>query len=182
MIHSSRRFLWILVAPALLASGCSSSGATHASSPPTGSSGGGATAPAAAPPTGSGTPADAATRSAVAKAFTTFFSPKSTAAQSEAALQHGSAFTQTLAAEATSAQSQNVSATVSSVRLLSPDVAAVVFTLNSGGSPLLTDTPGNAVREGGTWKVAAVTFCNLLTLQGTAPTACKDASITALPH
>ncbi len=167
---------------AVLLAGCSSSGGSHSSPPPGGKSTGGASTPAAGPPSGSGTPADLATKSAVTTAFATFFSAKSTAAQAEAALQHGSAFTKTLADEAKSSQSQNVTATVTSVRLLGSDVAAVVFTLSSGGSPLLPNTPGNAVREGGAWKVAAVTFCNLLTLEGTAPAACKDSSITSLPH
>jgi hypothetical protein len=177
-----RRSIAALGLVALTLAGCSSSGGSGTSSAPPGGSSSGATTPVAGPPSGSGAPADAATTSAVTKAFATFFSPKSTAAQSQAALQHGSSFTKTLADEAKTSQAQQVSAKVTSVRLLSPNVAAVVYTLSSGGSPLLPDSPGNAVREGGTWKVAAMTFCNLLTLQGTAPAACKDASITALPH
>jgi hypothetical protein len=38
------------------------------------------------------------------------------------------------------------------------------------------------VRENGKWKVAAQTFCTLLVLEGTAPPACKDPAITALPN
>jgi hypothetical protein len=97
-------------------------------------------------------------------------------------LQHGSAFSPTLAGQAKAAAAQKLAATVSKVNLASPNVADVTFTLTSNGSPLLPNTHGKAVREGGTWKVAAETFCALLGLQGTPPAVCKDPKMTALPN
>jgi hypothetical protein len=52
----------------------------------------------------------------------------------------------------------------------------------SNGKPALPGASGLAVRQGGKWKVAAQTFCQLLTLQGDAPHACNDPKITAVPH
>ena len=152
---------------------CSSSSGHDAGSSPALSS-------SSVPSSASGTPADAATRRAVNSAYATFFNTSTSAAASEAALQHGATFRATLAAEADG--HDNVTAFVSSVRLLRPNVAAVQFTITSGGSPLLSDSPGYAVRENGVWKVAAQTFCGLLQLQGDAPSACQDPSITGLPN
>lgn len=176
----------LIVAVVLGATGCSSSKKGSGSSTSPGPSS--ATKPAAGStpagggtPSGTGTPADAATKSLVAAAYTTFFDPKAPPAKTEAALQHGSAFAATLEQAANSSQAQGIAATVSAVNLVRPDVAYVTFTLSQKGSVLLPDSPGYAVRENGTWKVAAQTFCNLLQLQNLAPATCKDASITALP-
>jgi hypothetical protein len=132
-------------------------------------------------PSGAGQPADAATRAGIATAYKTFFSSKSDTPESSAALQHGDRFVPVLDAQGETSYAQNTSASVSSVRLVSPLVADVVFTINSGGSPVLRDTPGKAVRENGTWKVAAQTFCALLRLEGDLPDVCNDKSIVALP-
>jgi hypothetical protein len=168
--------------------GCSSSGtgAAGASTKAGSTVASGATTSAANPatptiPSGSGTPADAGTAAAVTKAYTTFFNPKTAEAQSEATLQHGPTFKDALDAASKTSQAQAVSATVSTVNQISADVAYVTFTLSVGGTAMLPNTHGYAVRDSGTWKVAAQTFCTLLQLQGTAPAACKDASITALP-
>ena len=132
--------------------------------------------------TGAGTPADATTKSAVTKAFTDFFDSKSTAAQSQDALQAGDQFTAVLAQQGTQSYAQKSAATVQSVHLISPDTAKVVFTVTVGGQPLLPDAPGYAVRIDGKWKVAATTFCSLLTLEGDKADACKDPTVTALPQ
>jgi hypothetical protein len=97
-------------------------------------------------------------------------------------LQHGTKFRAALQAESKSPSAQNITAAVSAVQMQSADVALVTFTLKQNGSPLLPNTHGYAVREGGKWKVAAQTFCSLLQLQGTAPSICSDKSITALPN
>jgi hypothetical protein len=70
---------------------------------------------------------------------------------------------------------------VSSVALQSPNVANVIFTLSSNGSPLLPNNPGLAVKQDGVWKLAAQTFCGLAAAAGPAPAACGDTSITNLP-
>lgn len=179
----------LTVAALLVPAGCSSS--KKAAGPATStaakaaagstSASAGSAAGGAATPSGTGTPADAATKALVAAAYTTFFDPKASPAKTAAALQHGPTFAATLDEAAKSSQAQGIAATVSAVNLVRPDVAYVTFTLSQKGSALLTDSPGYAVRENGTWKVAAQTFCNLLQLQNAAPPACKDASITALP-
>jgi hypothetical protein len=169
----------LTVAVVLAAAGCSSSKKAAGSS--TTKHTAATTAAGTGTPSGTGTPADAATKALVATAYTTFFDPKASATTTEAALQHGPAFAATLDEAAKSSQAQGIGATVSAVNLVRADVAYVTFTLTNGGSALLTDSPGYAVRENGTWKVAAQTFCNLLQLQNLAPATCKDASITALP-
>lgn len=165
----------LLAVPALIAlSGCGSSGS------------GGAPATSAHTPTGGATtahssaaPAPASVRTAVAKAYAEFFSYQSSVAASERYLQHGPVFAATLAAEGKTGM-QHVQARVTKVTMVSPNVAAVTFSLLSGSKPLLPASPGNAVREGGTWKVAAKTFCGLLKLQNQAPKACNDPHTTAL--
>jgi hypothetical protein len=197
MIVSRRRDGARLVLAAVVGlSGCSSSNGTAGdrSTPPSGTgassasgssaSGGAGTGAAsgAAVPSGTGTPADSATSGLVIRAYTTFFDPETSAARSAGLLQHGESFADALAAAAKTSEAQGVTARVSAVNLIRADVAYVTFTLSTGGSPLLSDVAGYAVRDGGTWKVAAQTFCNLLQLQGAAPRACKDTSITALPN
>jgi hypothetical protein len=117
----------------------------------------------------------------ITQAYEVFFSNNSTTPQSQAALQHGEKFTAALDAEGTSSYATKSSATVSKVVVLSPNSADVTFSVISNGVAVLKDTPGKAVREGGTWKVAAQTFCALLALQGNPPSACSDSSVTALP-
>lgn len=158
--------------------GSSSSSSTPVSTPAASTS----AASTSAATSGAGTPADAVTTKAVTTAYETFFDIKATTAQTVTVLQHGSAFSPTLAGQAKAAAAQKLAATVSKVNLASPNVADVTFTLTSNGSPLLPNTHGKAVREGGTWKVAAETFCALLGLQGTPPAVCKDPKMTALPN
>jgi hypothetical protein len=129
----------------------------------------------------SGSPADPATVKAISAAYATLFSNASSQAQSVAALQHGATFSATIAAQGNTSVAQKAGATVHTVRLVSADVADVTFSVTSGSATLLKDAPGNAVRENGTWKVAAKTFCGLLELQGDAPKACQDTTVTALP-
>jgi hypothetical protein len=164
---------------------CSSSGSPSAGErAPSSVAAASSAAPSAAP---SGTPADAATRRLVAAAFSDFFGSTSTAARSQAALQHGEAFTATLEEQSKNSHADDSGATVGAVTLdgpghgTTPNIARVTFTITGGGRPLLANVGGYAVREGGRWKVAATTFCMLLKLEGSAPAACHDPSITALP-
>jgi hypothetical protein len=174
MILSIRRtacFLGLAMTTALV--GCSSSAEKSSSSPPGSST-------SAAPPGGVGS-VDAATTQDITSAFKVFFNTDTSLAASVAVLQHGPTFRKTLESESNSPAAKDITATVSKIKLQSTDVALVTFTLKSGAQPLLPNTHGYAVRDGGKWKVAAQTFCSLLQLEGTAPPACKDASITALP-
>jgi hypothetical protein len=92
-------------------------------------------------------------------------------------------FKAALLAQANNAQAQGgLTARVTSATLLSPNSASVHFDLLAAGKPLLSDTPGNAARENGRWKVAAKTFCQLIGLTGHPAGPCNDPKITALPH
>jgi len=161
--------------------GCSSSGspaATSGSAPNSGSTLGSPSASG----TG-GTAADPATTKAIAQAYTAFFNPKASLTVAEQNLQHGAVFKAALLAQAHNPQAQGgLTARVTSVTLLSPNSASVRFDLLSAGQPLLSDSPGNAAREDGRWKVAAETFCQLVQLSGHPPAPCNDPKITALPH
>jgi hypothetical protein len=118
----------------------------------------------------------------ITRAYEIFFSNTATQAQSQQALQHGDRFGSELTTEGNSSYAVKSSATVSKVTLLSPNSADVIFSVISAGNVVLKDTPGKAARENGVWKVAAQTFCALLTLQGSPPAACSDTSVTALPN
>jgi hypothetical protein len=165
---------------ALTCTACGSSGSSG--SKPPASSGGAARPPSAPATAASGTPADTATLAAINRAYATFFSSASSTPQSQAVLQHGDKFTTALEEQAKSSYATKSSASVTSARIVAPDVAAVTFSVTSGGSVLLPDAPGYAVRTGSTWQVAAQTFCGLLELEQDAPAACHDPSVTALPH
>jgi hypothetical protein len=181
MIHSLRRAALgagLVVAAAL--AGCSSSGNGASSSPAGATSAPGGTA--STPGGGAPATANAATTKAITNAYEVFFDSRTTNAAAVAALQHGAKFRAAVVRESKSNYSkQRTTATVSAVRLQNPNIADVTFSIKVGGQTMLPNTHGFAVREDGKWKVAAQTFCNLLTLEGTAPATCKNASLTALP-
>jgi len=158
-----------ILAIGMLATACSSSGGQQASHSPSSS-------------TASGSSAPPAVRAAISKAYAALFGTKSSLTQSVNSLQHGQKFKSEIVAESKKPAAKGSGAKVTAVTMRSPDVAKVTFTIYSKGSPALPNASGFAVRENGTWKVAAQTFCQLLTLQGNAPSACKDPKITALPH
>jgi hypothetical protein len=128
-----------------------------------------------------GTPADPATKQAVTTAYEHFFSGTAAPAVSQKALQHGEAFKATLEQQAKGQYSKDSGVKVGAVSVRG-QVADVTFTITSKGKPLLSNIKGFAVHDGGTWQVAAVTFCLLLKLEGNPPSACSDSSITSLPQ
>jgi hypothetical protein len=167
-----------LAAVAALA-GCSSSGGEQPS-PSSGNAGGGI-CDRVSP--GKGVPTGSSATKAVEKVYSLFFSTATSFAKSMAVLQHGEELCPSLAAvNDTSYGKQKTSATVESVRLKNPNLASVKFTIRVAGQIVLPHADGYAVRENGDWKVAADTFCQLLTLEGHPPEECKDKSFTALPH
>jgi hypothetical protein len=177
-----RATTWLVpLAVAALASvaACSSSSGGHkaaASSPssqtpsPTGSAG--------AP----GSSAPASTVAAIKDAYAKVFASSTPEAVSLSLLQDGQAFKPTIDKQAQTSLAQKAAAKVSSVSLVSPNTAKVVFTIYISGSPVLRNEAGYAVRQNGVWKVSGKTFCALLTLQGDAPAVCKSAAATSLPH
>jgi hypothetical protein len=166
-----RRIAAALASTVLLVAGCSSSGKSPAGSHD---------APARFSATGP-IPAGSTITAAVRKAYEVVFSSKTSIAQSRDALQHGDVFVPTLREQANTPHGQQSSASVSRVGLVAPNVADVRFSITSNGITALTDVPGKAVLENGRWTVAAATFCQLLDLEGSAPKACDDPKITALP-
>jgi hypothetical protein len=153
---------------------CGSSTKTSASSSPPASSSAVSSSSSAA--VTSGTPAAAADVTAIRDAYVTFFKGTTAAPQKVSLLQNGSAFAPIIAALAKSALAQSTAVTVSSVVLQSPKRATVLYTVSLAGQPALANQTGLAVRESGSWKVAAVTFCALLSLEGQRPPACASAA------
>ena len=169
MINSMRHAGLVAVAAlTVVVSACSSSGSNPAPSTPAGSGAAG------------GPPVNAATQKAVVKSFTIFFNSDSSTAQSQAVLQNGAAFHKTLVEQGKTSYAKKTSVKVTSVSKVSKKVVDVKFTITSGS--IKFPYKGNAVREGGKWKVAAKTLCGLLKVEGDAPAACSKKSITALPH
>jgi hypothetical protein len=109
---------------------------------------------------------------AVTEAYTTFFDPKTAADKRANLLERGPQFTPAIQAQASNPMSGSTSVTVSDVKVTDPSHAAVTYTVLMNGSPVLPNQAGQAVLDGGQWKVAAATFCALLSLQGAPPPVC----------
>lgn len=169
-----------ITAIVLLIAGCSSSGSPHASTSTSSRPSGPRQSPSATQSSGQAAPS--AVRAAISKSYAALFGTKSTLAQSVGSLQNGPAFKQAIVAESKKPAAKGSGAKVTAVTMQSANVAKVTFTVYSNGSPALPGAKGLAVRQGGRWKVAAQTFCQLLTLQGDAPHACNNPKITAVPH
>jgi hypothetical protein len=121
-------------------------------------------------------------RAAISRAYAALFGTKSTLAQSVDSLQNGPSFKQAIVAESRKPAAKGSGAKVTAVVMQSANVAKVTFTVYSNGKPALPGAGGLAVRQGGKWKVAAQTFCQLLTLSNDAPRTCNNPKITAVPH
>jgi hypothetical protein len=157
--------------------GCTSSKSASAPTTTGASSSGGASSA-----TSSAAAAGSADEQAIRTAYTNFLNPASSVDKSVSLLQDGEAFRSTLSQATTESLAKSAGVTVSKVTLDSPNKATVVYTILLGGSPVLTNSTGYAVRENGTWKVSGATFCALLTLQITPPPACSLAAATSVPE
>src|ERR1700760_4866124 len=140
-----------------------------------------ASAPASSSAAPAGSSADPATVAAVTSTFVTLFNGAAPLDQRLALLQNGDPLAQALSALATSPLLKQTSATVSKVTLTSPTQAQVIYTVLLSGTPVFKDQSGTAVQVNGSWKVAASTFCNLLTAAGQTQSICTQPSVTALP-
>jgi hypothetical protein len=67
-------------------------------------------------------------------------------------------------------------AKVTSVKLVSPTKAKVVFTIVRGGQAVLPHQQGLAVKTGGTWKVSRKTLCQLESYKSSYPKPCPSPS------
>lgn len=128
-----------------------------------------------------GSPADAATTTAVTTTFVTAFNGAAPIASRLVLLQNESAFEDGLTSSTNAAILSQTSATVSKVTLVNPNRANVLYTVLLSGVAAAANQIGTAVMIDGSWKVSASTFCTLLTAGGQAPSACTSASVTAFP-
>jgi hypothetical protein len=165
---------------ALTLAACSSGGGKSGGSSSNGATTTTGSAPTSSSNTGTG-PADAATTAAVKNAYAKFFSPNTPENVSLGLLQDGPKFKAAIDQQASGSMAASASVQVSSVSLISPKTAKVSFTIYLNKQPMLKNQPGYAVNTNGTWQVAAYTFCGLLTLEGSAPAACKEPAAATAP-
>lgn len=135
---------------ATVAAACGSSSAATTSSPT---------------PSASSTAADAA---AVRANWEKFFAGTTPAAEKIALLENGQQFAQTIQAQAQSPLAKSTATKVSSVKITSPTTATVKYSILLNKQVALADQTGQAVLQGGTWKVSAQSFQALLALEGAA--------------
>jgi hypothetical protein len=162
-VHTLRSFSGILLTCALAAgvSGCSVF--ENSSAPPAPVAPSVGAAPTAATG-GSGSSSDSA-ENQIAANWTTFFFGHTTAAKRETLVQDGPQFLPTMEAQAGGTMTAESLAQVTKVTLTSASQANVSYSILLAGQPALPNQTGIAVLEDGVWKVSAVTFCNLLSLE-----------------
>ncbi|MEU4842523.1 hypothetical protein [Nocardia testacea] len=146
--------LMALTATAVIGCGDSTDDAAAATSAPAATT---SAAPATASPE---------TQKEITDAFVTFFDGKAPAATRAGLVEKGDAFAPMLEGMAADPRASGTSVTVSAVQLVDDKTADVTYTLLLGGNPVLPDQSGQAIKEGSAWKVAAMTFCSLLAVQG----------------
>jgi hypothetical protein len=135
-----------------LVTGCGSSGKSNASS-----------SPKASPPASVAASLAATDVQAITKNWEAFFSKDTPVAQKVALLQNGQAMAPAVAAFAKDPRMGQTTAKVTSV-LGSGTNATVHYQILVSGQTMLPDAVGQAVNEGGTWKVGDQTLCGLLAL------------------
>jgi hypothetical protein len=105
------------------------------------------------------------TTTKIAADWAAFFSGSTTASRKIALVQDGPSFAKVIESQSTSPLAKSVTAKISKVVVGSKDTATVQYSLSLGGKPALTNQKGEAVLQGGTWKVGAQSFCSLLALE-----------------
>lgn len=117
------------------------------------------------------TPA-ASERGAVRAAWVAFFSGKTTAERKVNLLEDGKAFAAVIRGQAGSGLARSASAKVTKVKVGPAGHATVTYTVYLGGQPALKNEKGQAVKQGGRWKVSSASFCRLLALEQVKVPAC----------
>ncbi|MGW5071778.1 hypothetical protein [Rhodococcus sp. NPDC004095] len=110
--------------------------------------------------------ADPAATKEITDAYVAFFNGTTPPAARAGLVENGATFQPALEAMAADPQASATTATVAKVTTTDATNADVTYTLLMGGNPVLPDQGGQAVKQDGTWKVAAATFCALLSIQG----------------
>ena len=139
------------------------------------------TSPSSSGPTTSSKAPESADAAAVRQLYLRFVDPKIPVAQKVDLLQDGADFRPAMEQQAASQYAKNVTIAITSVTVNSPKKATVVFDVLLSGSPVVRAQKGYAVKDGGHWQVAGVTFCGLLGAVGPVPAVCRTASATSLP-
>ncbi len=80
-------------------------------------------------------------------------------------LQNAQQFATVIKAQASSAIAKATQAKVTAVKITSPTTATVTYSIVEGGQVALPNQQGQAVLEGGVWKVSAPSFQALLKLE-----------------
>jgi hypothetical protein len=102
---------------------------------------------------------------AVTNSWVKFFNGTTPAAAKIPLLQNGQQFATVITAQASSPLAKSTQAKVSSVTITSPTTATVKYSIVEGGQVALPDQTGQAVLQGGLWKVSAPSFQALLKLE-----------------
>ena len=115
-------------------------------------------------PTPSAT-ANASVASQITSDWQTFFNGATPATRKIALLQNGQQFATVITAQAASPLAKASSAQVTAVKVTSPTTATVTYSIVENGQVALPGQKGQAVLEGGVWKVSAPSFQALLKLE-----------------
>lgn len=157
--------LSIIFALAGCSSGSSSGPSTGTSTPPS-------TPPTTAAPVATGAAGIAAAKAQIKTNWATFFNsatPHSTAVK---LLQNGANLGPAVKFAARLAKKEKLkeAAKVTQIGFPTPTTATIIYNLYGNkkgtetGTPLLANSNGQAVLDGGVWKVAQITFCTLVDL------------------
>ena len=165
----------MLVAAVVVLAGCSGGSGSTGTSP------GGQTSSSSSSNTSASPPSSAAIEAEIRSNWQTFFEGSTSADQKAAVLQNGAAFLPIIRAQADTALAKSVSVTISGVQIISPTTAFVIYTILLNGQVGLKNVKGEAVLEGGTWKVTTGSFCGLLGLEGVKTPLCPAAGATGSP-
>jgi hypothetical protein len=114
------------------------------------------------------------TASKVKKDWTEFFAGSTPPSTRVKLLQNGPQFAAVLRQQSGSSFTKDISVTVHKVQVTSSTSATVHYDLFLNGEDVLPGQLGDAVKQSGTWKVSASSFCSLLSLESVHATACPS--------
>ena len=177
---TARRVVQQILLVSVFAAGiaaCSSSGNNSGS----GASSSPSQAPSSSAPATSASPVSSSGAAATIKTnWEAFFNPKTPVAKRVSLLQDGQTFSSVIKAQAGSGLASQATSKVTKVTVVSSTQAKVTYSILLAGQTALSNRPGVAVYQDGTWKVGVASFCGLLTVENSGktsglPAACKSA-------
>jgi hypothetical protein len=125
----------------------------------------GSSSPSASSTSSPGAGGAASAAAQVKSSWERFFAGTTPAATKVALLQNGSRYARDITAQAALPIGKGLQAKVTSVKMVSPTKAQVTYTILVAGQPVLKNATGEAVMQGGTWKVSVASFQTLLGLE-----------------